>query len=213
MQLAKLTGAGAYARAQRPRRDGAPQAGPIRVRQSGTPGPRELKQQLLESLLAGANANRVREIATGRPDLLEAASPDQRARMSKTLVDRLFFGSADRQAILAILKPAHAIGELPETAGTIKAHGKLAAIFKQMGDLGEGLDLARLGLAADLFNNLSVVEDMGVYGVRALVRVATDEQLHAISRDAKLSMIATLQGGPQGDETEVMIRRLRNHLH
>ncbi len=216
MQLAKINQASVYARRQGPRAqvrtDGAPPAAPIRPR-AATPGPRELKQQLLESLMAGANANRIRDLATSRPDLMEAASPDQRARMSKTLLDRLFFGSTDRQAILAILKPAHAIAELAPSVAALKGEGKLGALFKQMGDVDEGLDLARLGLAGGIFHDLDVVADMGTPGVKALVRVATDDHLNGLPRDSKLSMIAALQGGTQNDETEIMIRRLRNHLH
>lgn len=190
--------------------DGAPQAGPVRPRT--TPGPREVKQQLLDSLLSGASANKVRDLATGRPDLMEAASPEQRGRMTKVLLDKLFFGSADRQAILAVLKPALAIGELPQALGAVKVAGRLPALYKQMGDVDEGLDLARTGLKAAVYDDMALIEDLGRIGTRAVVRVVTDDQLDAMARTSKQAMIATLQSGTLDDETEVMIRRLRNHL-
>ncbi|MBM3269467.1 MAG: hypothetical protein FJZ01_17645 [Candidatus Sericytochromatia bacterium] len=213
MQLPRISQAAHFARPRLAGRDGAPQGGAIRIRTAQTPGPREVKQQLLETMLDGANANKVRDLANARPDLMEAASPDQRARMSKILLDRLFFGAGDRQAILAILKPAHAVAELPASVGAIKGHGRLGALFRQMGDLGEGLDLARLGLAGGIYHDLDLVGEMGTTGVKALVRVATDDHLEGLSREAKAGMIATLQSGPQTDEVEVMIRRLRNHLN
>ncbi len=202
------------ARAAQPARvmtDGAPpQAGPIRPR--STPTQREVKQHLLDSLLAGANGNKIRDIATGRPDLMEAASPEQRGRMTKVLLDKYFFNSSDRQAVLGVLNPALAIGELPQSLGAVKVAGRLAALYKQMGDLDEGLVLARTGLKGGVYDDMAVIEDLGRVGTRALVRVATDEQLDATARTSKQAMIATLQAGPVDDETEVMIRRLRNHL-
>ena len=193
------------ARAAQPARvmtDGAPpQAGPIRPR--STPTQREVKQHLLDSLLAGANGNKIRDIATGRPDLMEAASPEQRGRMTKVLLDKYFFNSSDRQAVL---------GVLPQSLGAVKVAGRLAALYKQMGDLDEGLVLARTGLKGGVYDDMAVIEDLGRVGTRALVRVAPDEQLDATARTSKQAMIATLQAGPVDDETEVMIRRLRNHL-
>lgn len=197
-------------RGVRPMTDGAPQTAPVRPRT--LPDPREVKQQLLEAQLKGASANKVRDLATGRPDLMEAASPEQRARMTRVLLDRLFFGAADRQAILAVLKPALDLGEFPQTLGAVKVTGRLGALFRQMGDVDEGLDLARTGLRAGIYDDMAVIEDLGRTGTRAVVRVATDEQLDAMAQSSKQAMIATLQSGPSDDETEVMIRRLRNHL-
>lgn len=218
MSISSIRQAGFFPRralataAQQPRvmADGAPQTGPVRPR--STPSPREVKQQLLNSLLDGANANKVRDLATGRPDLMDAASPEQRGRMTKVLLDRYFFGSADRQAILSVLKPALAIGELPQALGAVKVAGRLPALYKQMGDVDEGLDLARTGLKAGVYDDMALVEDLGRMGTRAVIRVATDEDLGPMARTSKQAMISTLQSGPVDDETEVMIRRLRKHL-
>jgi len=190
----------------------AEQSAPVRPRVFNTPSPREVKQQVLNSLLQGANSNKVRDLAITRPDLMEAASPEQRAKMSKTIVDRFFFGTPDRQALIAILKPARILGELPEAMAILKGAGGLGTLYSKMGDEGEGLEFAKLGLASGLYDYLSIVEELGVTGVKALVRVVTNEQLDAMNRDSKESMIGTLQNAPQSDETEVMIRRLRNHL-
>jgi hypothetical protein len=190
----------------------AGQTAPVRPRVLSTPSPREVKQQVLNGLLQGGNANKVRDLATSRPDLMEAASPEQRAKMSKILLDRFFFGTPDKQALIAILKPAQSLGELPESIAILKGAGGLGTLFSKMGDEGEGLDLAKVGLAAGLYDQLSVVEELGVNGVKALVRVVTNEQLDAMNRDSKWSMIGTLQNAPQSDDIEVMIRRLRNHL-
>lgn len=190
--------------------DGSPQTAPVRPRT--TPGPREIKQQLLDSLLKGANANKVRDIATGRPDLMEAASPEQRGQMTKVLLDKIFFGSADRQAILSVMKPAVALGELPAAVAAVKGSGKLPMLFEKLSGVDEGMTFARLGLEGGIYADRAVVEDMGLNGVHALVRVATDEQLDALPVASKQLMIAILMSGPASDESEVMIRRLRKHL-
>lgn len=174
--------------------------------------PREAKQKALEALLEGANANKVRDIAASRPDLMDAASPDQRARMTKALLDKFFFGVADRTAILSILKPAADLVELNDALKALKGSNKLGSLFNQMSDSAEGLELSKFLLKNGQFADQDIVPHLGVSGVKSLVRIARNEDLDLLPRESKLQLIGILMTGGSDDESQQMITRIRHHM-
>lgn len=181
------------------------------VRLSTREGLREQLQRQLDTEIGGATPATLKTLVRKRPDLVDAASPDQRAQLIASLLGRNG-GSADREGIGLVMIPAVQKGEDGVLSEALARIGKRDELFKAMGDSGPGLDVARYALKAGWFEDPAAVEDAGLAGVRATMRIATDQNLTDLPTASKSKMIAILQAAPFSDENDLMVMRIRRFM-
>ncbi|MBM3258859.1 MAG: hypothetical protein FJY99_03830 [Candidatus Sericytochromatia bacterium] len=197
-----------------PRQANQPSLPPMRqdvVRLSTKEGLREQLQRQLDQEIGGANQASIKTLVRKRPDLVDAASPDQRAQLIGALLGRNG-NSPDREGIGLVMTPSVGKGEDGVLSEALARVGKRAALFRAMGDLGPGLDVARFALKAGWFEDLEAVADAGLPGVKAAMRVATDQDLTGLPTVSKSKMIAILQDAPYSDENDLMVMRIRRFM-
>ncbi|MEB3298569.1 MAG: hypothetical protein VKO21_03690 [Candidatus Sericytochromatia bacterium] len=174
----------------------------------------DLRQQLqrqLDQEIGGTGPSGYKSLVRKRPDLIDAASPEQRARLISGLLGRNG-GNPDREGIQLVMAPAAGKGEDGVLSESLARVGKRAQLFRAMGDQGPGLDLARFALRGGWFEEIPAVDDAGLPGVRAAMRVATDRDLINLPNTSKSKMISVLQAAPFSDENDLMVMRIRRFM-
>ena len=170
-------------------------AGKDSLRLSSRDDLREQLQRQLDVEIGQSTAAGIKTLVRRRPDLIDAASPEQRAQLIGLLLGKPG-SSPDREGVGLVLAPAPAKGEAGVLSEALDRVGRRAQLFRAMGDLGPGLDLARYALAAGWFEDSRAVEDAGLAGVKAALRVATDDNLAQLPDRQQVPDDRDPAGGP-----------------